>query len=51
MMVEESYREINRRNKALFNMCLIILTIFIVDTYATLYSIILMIWANEDCYV
>ena len=46
-MLKESMKEIERRNHALFNMFLIILTIFIVDTYSTLYSITLLIWAND----
>ena len=32
-------------------MWIIIITIFFVDTYSTLYSLILNIWGDDDCYV
>ena len=48
---EKAIKEIEFRKKAVFNMWVIICTIFIADTYATLYSMTLAIWGGKDCYV
>ena len=50
-MTESSLKEIAMRKKSVRNMWIIILTIFLTETYQTLYSIILAIWSNESCYV
>ena len=46
-MAKKSMKEIKMRKQALTNMFIIILSIFIVDTYATLYSFIKLVWADD----
>ena len=46
-----SINEIEFRKRAVYNMWVIIVTIFIADTYSTLYSVTLAIWAGPNCYV
>ena len=43
--------EVEHRRKAAKNMWLIIVTIFVVVTYSSLYSIVLYAWADEECYI
>ena len=50
-MAKKSLKEISQRKRALANMFTIILTIFIVDTYQTLYSFVKLVWADDECYV
>ncbi len=44
-------KEIELRQKSVRNMWIIIWTIFITETYSTLYTVILAIWADKECYV
>ena len=44
-------KEIEFRKKAVLNMWIIICTIFIADSYATIYSVTLAAWGDYDCYV
>ena len=47
-----SKKEIEFRKRSVKNMWFIIITIFVVDTYNTLYSLTLYIWADPDtCYI
>ena len=50
-LVMTGKREIQFRKRAVRDMWIIICTIFIVETYTTLYSIVLSIWGNDNCYV
>jgi len=43
--------QIAMRNRSLRDLWVIIITLFIVDTYATLYSLILFFFGNERCFV
>ena len=43
--------EVEHRRKAARNMWLIIVTIFTIATYSSLYSVILYVWADSECYV
>ena len=45
--MKASKSEIRFRQRAVRNMWIIILTICFVDTYSTLYSIVLYIWSDE----
>lgn len=49
--VQETEREIVFRKRAVRNMWIIIATIFLVDTYGTLYSGILFVWSDESCFI
>lgn len=50
-MGETSKSDIEFRSRALRNMWTIIITIFVVVTYSTLYSITLYAWADAECYI
>lgn len=50
-MGEANKSEVEFRRRALRNMWTIIVTIFVVVTYSSLYSIALYIWADSDCFV
>lgn len=50
-LVKNSLKEIEMRKKSVCNMWIIIMTIFTVEMYQTLYSIILAVWGNDNCYV
>jgi len=43
--------EMDFRLRAVRNMMVVIVTITITMTYGCLYTIILYIWASDDCYV
>ena len=43
--------DVEHRRKAARNMWLIIVTIFTIATYSSLYSVILFVWADSECYV
>ena len=47
MVNAKSVKEIEFRKKAVYNMWVIICTIFFADTYATLYSLTLAIWGGK----
>ena len=49
--VKTSQKEIDFRKKSVKNMWVIIITIFVVVTYNTLYSLILFIWADTSCFI
>ena len=50
-MAQSSLQEIALRQKSVRNMWIIIWTIFVTEIYSTLYSIILAVWSDENCYV
>ena len=43
--------EVEKRQRSVRNMWIIVWTVFVTETYSTLYSIVLAIWADENCYV
>jgi len=45
-----SQKDIVFRKRAVRNMWIMIITIFLVDTYSTLYSFALL-WANDSCFL
>lgn len=49
--LKTSQKEIMFRRRAVWNMWVIIITIFVVDMYSTAYSFILFFWANDQCFV
>lgn len=49
--VQAHHKEAAFMNKSVCNMWVIIITIFVVVTYNTLYSFILYIWADSTCFV
>ena len=44
-------REIEFRAKSVRNMWLMFVTIFVVITYNTIYSITLYVWADQTCFI
>ena len=48
---KSAQKEIEFRQKAIRNMWIIIWTICLVVTYNTVYSLVLLIFSNDDCYV
>ena len=40
-----------KRNKAVKNMLIMVGTIFCVEVYASVYSVLLYFWANDNCYI
>lgn len=50
-MVVTVAKDIEFREKSVRNMLIIVGTIFLVDTYSTIYSVLLFGWANERCYL
>ena len=44
-------KQIAMRTKSLRDLWVIIISLFICDLYATLYSLILLIFSDDDCYI
>ena len=50
-MAQSSLNEIELRKRSVRNMWIMILTIFLTESYCTLYSIILAVWSDDTCYI